>query len=95
MKWMEFIKVQTAQPNIAAKLMNFVAECGKCHGLLETKIFDHATVNDCSICLRWDTDRPESQGSRVGLSLCNTLRKYGLVDHSIWVERIGKEEKNS
>ncbi len=95
MKWMEFIKVQTAQPNVAEKLTTFATEFSKCRGLLETKIFNHATVNDCSICLRWNTDRPESQGSSVGLSLCNTLRKYGLVDHSIWVERVEKEEKKS
>ncbi len=87
MKWMEFIKVQTAQPNVAAELTNFVAECRNCHGLLETKIFDHMTVDDCSIYLRWNTDQPESQGSTIGLSLCNVLKKYGLVDHSIWVER--------
>lgn len=95
MKWMEFIKVQTVQSNVAAELANFIAECRNCHGLLETKIFDHVTVDDCSICLHWNTNQPESQGSAIGLSLCNTFKKYGLVDHSIWVERREKEEEKS
>jgi hypothetical protein len=50
---------------------------------------------DCSLCLLWKTARPEPLGSRVGLHLTDTLKKYGLVDHSVWVEKDEKEEKKS
>jgi hypothetical protein len=93
MIWMEFIKVQTAWPNVASMLKNFVSECKKCKGLLDAKVFTHAMVDDCSLCLLWKTKGFESQGSSVGLHLANTLKKYGLVDHSIWVEKDEKEEK--
>ena len=62
MKWMEFIKVQTAKSNVAARLLNFIEGCSQCHGLLEAKVFYHASVHDCSLFLRWDTDTPEPQG---------------------------------
>ncbi len=94
MKWVECIKIQTTRSNIAAKMLSFVAECEKCHGLLKAKVFNHASINDCSLCLMWDTDRPEPHGSSVGLHLCSTLKKYGLVDHSVWVEKNGKGRKS-
>lgn len=95
MIWMEFIKVQTARSNVAAILKNFASDCKLCKGLLDAKVFTHAMVDDCSLCLLWNTKRFESQGSSIGLHLSNTLKKYGLVDHSVWVEREEEEEKRS
>ena len=95
MIWMEFIKVQTARTNVADMLKSFVMECKKCHGLLDAKVFNNTLVDDCSLCLLWKTEQLEPQGSSVGLHLSNTLKKYGLVDHSVWVEKEEKEEKES
>ena len=97
MIWMEFIKVQTAttRSKVSALLQNFVDECKKCHGLLEARVFSNSKVGDCSLCLLWKTDRPEPQGSSIGLHLSNSLKKYGLVDHSVWVETGKQEEKVS
>lgn len=86
MKWMEFIKVQTTTPIVATELLSFIDGCGRCRGLLEAKVFQHASVDDCSLCLRWDTNRPELLGSSIGVSLGNSLKQYGLVDHSVWIE---------
>ena len=90
MRWMEFIKVQTASSNVAKILLDFVGECKKCRGLLEAKVFKHSSVDDCSLCLRWKTDKAKPLGSSIGVRMSNTLKKYGLVDHSVWVE----EEEN-
>jgi len=95
MIWMEFIKVQATHSKVAAMLQNFVVDCKKCHGLLDAKVFVHAVVEDCSLCLLWKTDKAEPSGSTLGLHLSNTLKKYGLVDHSVWVEREEIEEKKS
>ncbi len=95
MRWMEFIKVQTVKKNIAAKLLNLVHECKTCQGLLEAKVFNNASVDDLSLCLHWKTDVPDRHGSPLGLHLSHTLKKYGLVDHSVWVERDEREEKKS
>ena len=95
MIWMEFIKVQTAGSNVASLLKDFVLECKQCKGLLDAKVFVHAMIEDCSLCLLWKTNKLEPQGSSVGLHLSNTLKKYGLVDHSVWVEKEEIEEKKS
>ena len=95
MRWMEFIKVQTARANVAEILLDFVTECKNCHGLLEAKVFSHSSVDDCSLCLLWNTDVAKPLGSSIGLQISNSLKKYGLVDHSVWVEMTEREEKVS
>jgi hypothetical protein len=95
MKWMEFIKIQTASSNVAAKMLTLIEQFKECQGLLEVKVFRHASVDDCSLCLCWNTDSPEPQGSSIGFVLCNTLNQYGLVDHAVWIEKETIEEKAS
>jgi hypothetical protein len=95
MIWMEFIKVQSARTNVAALLKNFVVECKQCKGLLDAKVFVNSILEDCSLCLLWKTDKAELQGSGPGLHLSKTLKKYGLVDHSVWLEREETGEKMS
>ena len=86
MRWMEFIKVQTGKNNVKEVLKAFVKDCKECHGLLEAKVFNHTYLDDCSICLLWKTDRAEPQGSIIGLALSNALKRFGLVDHTVWAE---------
>ena len=95
MVWMEFIKVQNARSNVVDLLKNFVTECTKCPGLMDAKVFVHSMIEDCSLCLHWKTKRLDPQGSSLGLHLCSTLKKYGLVDHSVWVENDEREERKS
>ena len=95
MRWMEFIKVQTASANVTEILLDFVTECKKCRGLLQAKVFSHSSVDDCSLCLLWNTDVANPLGSSIGVQISNTLKKYGLVDHSVWVEMAEREEKVS
>ncbi len=92
MKWMECIKIQTSRLDVGTKLLDFVDECKKCHGLLAAKVYNHATVSDCSFYLFWNTETAKLQGSSIGIQLCNTLKKYGLVDHSVWLEHDNNEE---
>ena len=46
MKWLEFIKVQTANRDVAEILLKLVGECKKCHGLLEAKVLNHSSLHD-------------------------------------------------
>jgi len=94
MIWMEFIKVQTAHADVAAKLRNFIKECKQCNGLLDAKVFTHARINDSSLCLFWQTKMLEPLGSSLGLHLADNLKRYGLVDHSVWVEKEEEEKKS-
>lgn len=86
MRWMEFIKVQTAKANVIEIVLDFVSECKNCDGLLDAKVFKHSSVDDCSICLCWNTDAVLHTGSTIGVQMSNTLKKFGLVDQSVWLE---------
>lgn len=95
MKWMEFIKVQTTTSSVATKLLGFIEGCSQCPGLLDAKVFHNASVEDCSLCLRWETDKPEPQGSSIGVYVSNSLKQYGLVDHSVWIEQEERGERGA
>jgi len=54
------------------------------------KIYRHAFLDtDLSVHLFWTSDRPEQNGSALGIRLAQALKDFGLVDHSVW---IGKEK---
>ena len=42
---------------------------------------------DSSIYLYHDSKKVENNGSPWGLRLASALKKFGLVIHSVWVER--------
>jgi hypothetical protein len=57
------------------------------NGLVEIKTFRHAVLEtDWSVHLLWESERPEQNGSSLGLRLAQALKEFGLIDHSIWVE---------
>jgi len=90
MKWLEFIRVQAAsipQESVAFRLLAFAKSLENTPGLSAADVYAHASVNgDFAISLLWDTDQPQPMGSILGLNLSETLKKYGLVDHSVWIK---------
>jgi hypothetical protein len=57
-------------------------------GLVEIKIYRHAALEtDLSVLLHWESERPEQNGSSLGLRLAQALKDFGLIDHSIWIEQ--------
>jgi hypothetical protein len=95
MKWLEMIKVQTAsgsesrtEEEFAALLKDVLNNPGSL-GLLETALYNHASNPGCfAMQLAWDTETTKIQGSLLGLRLTQTVKSFGMVDHSVW---IGKE----
>ncbi len=88
MKWLEVIKLRSAEKDsrsmeeLLLSVRKFIQ-----NGLVETKIFRHAALeSDWSIHLRWESERPERNGSPLGLHLDRALKEFGLIDHSVWVE---------
>jgi len=94
MRWMETIKVQSAtgKEHTAEQELTILArEVQKNpdrHGLQEAAVSSHATVPGCfALRLFWDTDDPQPRGSPLGMSLAQILKAFGLVDHSVWIEK--------
>ena len=94
MRWLETIKVQSAtgkEQVIVDELMALAQEVQKSpnsQGLQEAMVFCHASVTGFfALRLFWNTDTPQSRGSMIGLSLVQALKVFGLVDHSVWIEK--------
>jgi hypothetical protein len=88
----EIIKVQSAtgkEQNAKSELTLLVQEVQdnpERQGLLDAVVSRHATVPGYfALMLFWDTD-PRIEGSLLGISLAQSLKTFGLVDHSVWIE---------
>lgn len=103
MRWVETIKVQSAtgEEHTAEHALTVVARDIQMNpgrqGLREAAVSSHATVYGYfALRLFWETDDPNPSGSVLGISLAQTLKAFGLVDHSVWFEAGTNEggEKN-
>jgi len=36
--------------------------------------------------LFWNTSEPRMRGSALGMNIAQSLKVFGLIDHSIWIE---------
>ncbi len=89
MKWLEVIRLRSAGKDSRA-VDELLLSIGKFNqsGLVETKTFRHASLDsDLSIHLHWESEQPDRNGSPLGLHLARALKEFGLIDHSIWVEK--------
>ena len=88
MKWLEIIKLRSAgkDSGLLEELLLSIDKLVQ-SGLVEMKTYHHAALEtDLSVHLRWESGRPEKNGSALGLRLDQALREFGLTDHSIWIE---------
>jgi hypothetical protein len=53
----------------------------------EYENYRHAKLEtDLSVHLCWKSDQPKQNRSHLGLHLARALKKFGLIDHSMWIE---------
>lgn len=98
MKWIEMIKIQAAsgQGGILndelTTLVQTMQRHSDCQGLTKISFCQHGTVPDCfALHLWWETTSPEHQGSKTALGLMESLRNFGLLYHSVWIEQEEKQ----
>lgn len=91
MKWLEIIELQSIESDYELlnktleDIMNTINLGKEAH---KVTIYRNGKVKtDFSLHLYHDSEHPESRGSKLGLSLTSALRKCGLVNHNIWIER--------
>ncbi len=86
--WLEVIKLRSAgrSSRVLQELSLSMARINQ-GGPVEMKIYRHAALEtDLTVVLHWKTGRTEPNGSALGLRLAQSLRDFGLIDHSVWVE---------
>lgn len=91
MKWLEIIELRSAGSQRAlleSQLQSLINEVNQEARQQQIKVYSHITVEtDFSIHLYHDSKEADISGSPLGLRLTSALKKFGLVNHSVWVER--------
>jgi hypothetical protein len=91
MIWMEMIRLRTTDSQrggAMSLLLDSAAYSAGEKGLLQIAIYRSAIcATDLGLTLLWDTSFSDPQGSRTGLAISDTLKSFGLVEHSTWVEQ--------
>lgn len=93
MRWLETIKVQSAtgkEKTTENELTLLVREIRKNtdrQGLRAATVSRHASVSGYfALRLLWDTDDLQASGSSLGMNLAQSLKTFGIVNHSVWIE---------
>ena len=91
MRWMEMIRLRTTHAqleNVAGLLLDTMRSAVGEAGLVRIHMYNSASYQtDLALSLTWDTNSFQHEGSRAGLSISEALKTFGLVEHSIWVEK--------
>lgn len=91
MKWMEILRLRVAVdqhdrvgPQLDMLLAGLVGEPGLTKA---TTYVGVTSPGDMGLTLLWDTEsNPPTFGSSLAQGLVPACRKFGLVDHSVWIE---------
>ncbi len=90
MKWLEIIELRSVESNrelLESQLQKLINEVDKETKKQAIKVYSHTTVEtDFRIHLLHDSKEADISGSPLGLHLASALKKFGLVNHSIWIE---------
>jgi hypothetical protein len=93
MKWLEIIELRSGPSNskfIEDKLSSLIKELNKNSARQSIKIYCNANIDsDLSIHLLHDSHNANNK-SPLSLQLVSALKEYGLINHSVWVERFNK-----
>jgi hypothetical protein len=90
MKWIEIIKVRSPG-KVPESLKGFLSGLTKNGqpGLPETRLYRHGTwETDWALHLYWESEKPQKDGSALGIRLSQALKEFGPIDRSVWIEEV-------
>ncbi len=91
MKWIEIIELRSTDLGdrlIEKDLKKILTQLEKESEKYNIKVYTRVMVDtDYSIHLVHDSRIVESGGSVLGIRLVSALKSYGLVNHTIWIEK--------
>lgn len=91
MKWLETIKISIAENRRATlekQLAEIMANLNNAQNAEFIKLYKNLQDGDMCIHLSWSNGKAQLRGSRTGLSLAHLLKEFGLVSHSVWIEKV-------
>ncbi len=90
MKCLEIIELRTAESNrklLDKQMQKLIDHVAAEVGRESIKAYFGVMIaSDFSIHLFHDSIEGDKSGSKLGLYLASTLKEFGLVNHSVWIE---------
>ena len=94
MKWLEIIELRSVGSSrmlLESQLQSLINEVNQESSQQKIKLYSHKAVEtDFSIHLLHDSKEIDIRESSLGLRLASALKKFGLVNHGVWVEMHSK-----
>ena len=91
MKWIEIIELRSAgntRNQLETRLQEFIEQVEKKTEKQTVKLYTRMMIDtDVSIHLFHDSSKVKNRGSSLGIRLVSALKSYGLVNHTIWIEK--------
>jgi rhamnogalacturonyl hydrolase YesR len=91
MKWIEIIELRSTgntRKQLERHLQEFIDQMEKKSEKHTVKLYTSMmTDTDFSIHLFHDSSKVKNRGSSLGIRLVSALKFYGLVNHTIWIEK--------
>lgn len=89
MEWVEIIRLRTqpdVEPSVIQWLKDMIRGIHGTPGLDAARIYTHSAIpGDISLHIMWNTVQDIFKESEIGLMIADTLQKYGILDHTVWL----------
>jgi hypothetical protein len=94
MAWLEIIEIRSMGGNreiLKSQLQDLINDLSKEAELWSVKIYRQVMLEtDFSIHLFHDTEEPETGCSTICSRLVSSLKDFGFVNHTVWIETFNK-----
>ena len=94
MNWLEIIELRTVNgthKKMESKIRSIIEDfrdSAKDHIIRVYNRF--GLESDITIHIKHQSEKPDINGSLAGMQLVETLKKFGLINYSTWIERSSK-----
>ncbi len=91
MKWVEVIEFRAFKKDQALLELDFwncLSDAVRETDIARIEVYNHSTLpTDLSIHVHYESAQLASQGSSFGVRLVSELKTFGIVNHTVWVEK--------
>ena len=98
MAWLEIIEIRSLGGNreiLKTQLQDLINDLSKEAELWSVKIYRQVILEtDFSIHLFHDSEKPETSCSTICSRLVSSLKDFGFVNHTVWIETFNKGDLN-
>lgn len=91
MKWIEIIELRSpgnTRKQLETHLEELIGQVERKTENQTVKFYTSMMIDtDFSVHIFHDSSKANAKGSPLGIRLVSTLKSYGLVNHTIWIEK--------